>query len=194
MIDTEKMPLTEADTASYDSTAQIMKAAMAYVNPSLGRMLAVMAKSIELQHMMQYLNQGGVSACGVQNRGVPPEEVLRDLRKYCGAREKEQLDRCLNLMNMAKMYEMYRNFSGSGDLSAMASMMSSAAGTSPTGTSFAGFAAGSASAGASEMGTETSDCQKNSNYNESDYLRKMQSMLTPEQMELIRNISNQQNT
>ena len=54
MIDTEKIPLTEADTASYDSTAQILKAAMAYVNPSIGRMMAVMAKSIELRHMMQY--------------------------------------------------------------------------------------------------------------------------------------------
>ena len=57
MIDTEKIPLTEADTAAYDSTAQILKAAMAYVNPSIGRMMAVMAKSIELRHMMQYLDQ-----------------------------------------------------------------------------------------------------------------------------------------
>ena len=88
MIDTEKIPLTEADTAAYDSTAQILKAAMAYVNPSIGRMMAVMAKSIELRHMMQYLDQGGVSACGVNNRAIPPEEVIRDLRKYCGAREK----------------------------------------------------------------------------------------------------------
>lgn len=56
MIDTEKIPLTEADTAAYDSTAQILKAAMAYVNPSIGRMMAVMAKSIELRHMMQYLD------------------------------------------------------------------------------------------------------------------------------------------
>ena len=57
MIDTEKIPLTEADTAAYDSTAQILKAAMAYVNPSIGRMMAVMAKSIELLHMIQYLEQ-----------------------------------------------------------------------------------------------------------------------------------------
>ena len=49
MIDTEKIPLTEADTAAYDSTAQILKAAMAYVNPSIGRMMAVMAKSIVLR-------------------------------------------------------------------------------------------------------------------------------------------------
>lgn len=177
--------MTEADTASYDSTAQILKAAMAYVNPSLGRMLAVMAKSIELQHMMQYVNHGGVSACGLSNRSIPPEEVLRDLRKYCGTREKEQLDRCLNMMNMAKMYEMYKNFAGSGDLSAMASMMSSAAGTSTTGTSSAGSAAG---------GTDAPESQRGNNYGDNDYLRKMQSMLTPEQIQLIRNISSQQNT
>ncbi|MFQ9389129.1 MAG: hypothetical protein ACLR1V_10445 [Coprococcus sp.] len=61
-----------------------------------------MAKSIELRHMMQYLDQGGVSACGVNNRAIPPEEVIRDLRKHCRAKEKEQLDRCLNMMNMAK--------------------------------------------------------------------------------------------
>ena len=57
MIDTEKIPLTEADTAADDATAQRLKAAMAYVNPSIGRMMAVMAKSIELRHMMQYLDQ-----------------------------------------------------------------------------------------------------------------------------------------
>ena len=51
MIDTEKIPLTEADTAAYDSTAQILKAAMAYVNPSIGRMMAVMGKSIELRQI-----------------------------------------------------------------------------------------------------------------------------------------------
>lgn len=165
---------------SYDSTAQMLKAAMAYVNPSLGKMLAVMAKSIELQHMMQHLNQGGVSACGLSNRSIPPEEIIRDLRKYCGAREKEQLDRCLNMMNMAKMYEMYRNFSGSGDLSAVASMMASAAGTS--------------SAGAGAMGADAFSGSNYNNSNENDYLRKMQSMLTPEQIQLIRNISSQQNT
>ena len=153
---------------------------MAYVNPSLGKMLAVMAKSIELQHMMQHLNQGGISACGLSSRSIPPEEIIRDLRKYCGAREKEQLDRCLNMMNMAKMYEMYRNFAGSGDLSAMASMMSSAAVTS--------------SAGPAAGGMESSESQRDNNYNDSDYLRKMQSMLTPEQIQLIRNISSQQNT
>ena len=170
-MDTEKIPLTEADTASYDSTAQMLKAAMAYVNPSIGKMMAVMAKSIELQHMMQYLNKGDVSACDVSNRSIPPEEVLRDLRKYCGAKEKEQLDRCLNLMNMAKMYEMYRHFSESGDLSAMASMMASAAGTGSGETSNASGSTG-----------------------DNEYLRKMQTMLTPEQIQLIRNIGNQQNT
>ena len=170
-MDTEKIPLTEADTASYDSTAQILKAAMAYVNPSIGKMMAVMAKSIELQHMVQYLNQGGISACSVSKRSISPEEVLRDLRKYCGSKEKEQLDRCLNLMNMVKMYEMYRNFSGSGDLSTMASMMSSEAGTGSE---------------------ETSNASGSTDDNE--YLRKMQSMLTPEQIKLIRNIGNQQNT
>ena len=174
MIDTEKIPLTEADTAAYDSTAQILKAAMAYVNPSIGRMMAVMAKSIELRHMMQYLDQGGVSACGVNNRAILPEEVIRDLRKYCGAKEKEQLDRCLNMMNMAKMYEMYRNFSGSGDLSAMASMMASASGT--------------------DSGEPTNRDGNTSPASDTDYLRKMQSMLTPEQIQLIRHMNGQQNT
>ncbi|MFQ9108865.1 MAG: hypothetical protein ACLS2X_07700 [Coprococcus sp.] len=174
MIDTEKIPLTEADTAAYDSTAQILKAAMAYVNPSIGRMMAIMAKSIELRHMMQYLDQGGVSACGVNNRAIPPEEVIRDLRKYCGAKEKEQLDRCLNMMNMAKMYEMYRNFSGSGDLSAMASMMASASGA--------------------DSGESTNRDGNTCSASDTDYLRKMQSMLTPEQIQLIRHMNGQQNT
>ena len=155
MIDTEKIPLTEADTAAYDSTAQILKAAMAYVNPSIGRMMAVMAKSIELRHMMQYLDQGGVSACGVNNRAIPP-------------------DRCLNMMNMAKMYEMYRNFSGSGDLSAMASMMASASGA--------------------DSGESTNRDGNTCSASDTDYLRKMQSMLTPEQIQLIRHMNGQQNT
>lgn len=148
MIDKEKISLTEADTASYDATAQILKAAMAYVNPSIGKAMGIMAKSIELQHLIQYMDRSGVSACDIKNRSVPPEEVIRDLRKYCGTREREQLDRCLNLMNMIKMYEVYKNFSGSTD---------------HTG-------------------------------GEADYLKKMQAMLTPEQIELIHHLQNQQNT
>ena len=96
------------------------------------------------------------------------------MRKYCGAKEKEQLDRCLNMMNMAKMYDMYRNFSGSGDLSAMASMMASASGA--------------------DSGESTNRDGNTCSASDTDYLRKMQSMLTPEQIQLIRHMNGQQNT
>ncbi|MFQ9389096.1 MAG: hypothetical protein ACLR1V_10195 [Coprococcus sp.] len=87
-MDAEKIPLTEADTASYDSTAQMLKAAMAYVNPSLGKMMAVMAKSIELQHMMPVFEPGRYQGLRcvkpLYSTGGSPagfEEILRVERK-----------------------------------------------------------------------------------------------------------------
>lgn len=168
MIDQEKISLTEADTASYDPSAQILKAAMAYVDPTIGKIMAVIAKSIELQHMIHYTTSEGVSACDFRNRSHSPEEVMRDLRKYCGTREREQLDRCLNMMNLLKMYEMYKNVSDFSDLSAVTSAMSSAKKDNTT------------------ASTEADDADT--------YLKKMQSMLTPEQIQLIRHINEQQNT
>lgn len=168
IINTQNLHLTDADNVSYDATSQILKAATAYVNPNVGKMLAVLAKSIELQHMMDYLNNSGVSACSLNNRQIPPEEILKDLRKYCEKKEKEQLDKCLNIMNMAKMYELYKNFAGSGDMASAASAMANA---SMTG-----------SLPSPPPGTDN------------DYLKHMQSLLTPEQLQLLNNISNQQNT
>ena len=75
-MDTQNMHLTEADAISYDTTSQILKAATAYVDPNVGRMFAVIAKSIELQNMMNYLSQnGGVSALSTGHRQIPPEEI-----------------------------------------------------------------------------------------------------------------------
>lgn len=171
VIDTQNMHLTEADAISYDTTSQILKAATAYVDPAVGRLFAVIAKSIELQNMMHYLDQnGGVSACGTGGRPIPPEEILKDLRKYCSPKEKEQLDKCLNFMNMAKMYEMYKNLAGSADMSS-APFFASADSREP---SFTKSEPASASSGAN------------------DYLKHMQSLLTPEQLQLLNNISSQQ--
>lgn len=168
-IDTQNIHLTEADAMSYDTASQILKAATAYVTPSVGRAFAVMSKIIELQHMIAFLDQNGsVSACSTGSRQIPPEEILKDLRKYCGPKEREQLDKCLNLMNMAKMYEMYKNLAG-------------AAGTADT-PPFPGSRASSGSREAAPSGTDN------------DYLRHMQSLLTPEQIQLLNTISSQQHT
>ena len=170
-MDTQNMHLTEADAISYDTTSQILKAATAYVDPNVGRMFAVIAKSIELQNMMNYLSQnGGVSALSTGHRQIPPEEILKDLRKYCSPKEKEQLDKCLNLMNMAKMYEMYKNLAGSADMAS------------------APFFGASGSRDAAPQNHEPASSGAN------DYLKHMQSLLTPEQLQLLNNISNQQRT
>ena len=155
VIDTQNMHLTEADSASYDSVSQMLKAATAYVSPDAGKILAILAKSIELQHMIEYLSSGSVSACGTGGRQIPPEEILKDLRKYCGPKEREQLDKCLNIMNMAKMYEIYKNLAGTPASAAQTAPLSGA---------------------------------------DNDYLKHMQSLLTPEQLQLLNNISNQQHT
>lgn len=166
VIDAQNVHLTEADAISYDTTSQILKAATAYVDPNVGRMFAVIAKAIELQNMMSYLEQnGGVSACSTGNRQIPPEEILKDLRKYCSPKEREQVDKCLNFMNMAKMYEMYKNLAGSADMASAPGFFANAGNREPT----------SAPSG-----------------NDNDYLRHMQSLLTPEQLQLLNNISSQQ--
>lgn len=180
VIDTQNMHLTEADSASYDSVSQMLKAATAYVSPSAGRFLAIMAKSIELQHMLNYLNTSSVSACSTGGRQIPPEEILKDLRKYCGPKEREQLDKCLNIMNMAKMYEIYKNLAGSTDMAQAASAMDNAA-NMPYVPPMTG-APVSAAKPPPPAGVDN------------EYMKHIQSLLTPEQLQLLNNISNQQHT
>ncbi len=180
VIDTQNMHLTEADSASYDSVSQMLKAATAYVSPDAGKILAIIAKFIELQHMIDYLNSGSVSACGTGGRQIPPEEIIKDLRKYCGPKEREQLDKCLNIMNMAKMYEIYKNLAGSADMAQTASAMANAANMP--------YVPPMTVTPASAVKTPPSSGEDN------DYLKHIQSLLTPEQLQLLNNISNQQHT
>ncbi|MGN0203191.1 MAG: hypothetical protein ACI4BB_01515 [Coprococcus sp.] len=182
VIDTQNMHLTEADSASYDSVSQVLKAATAYVSPDAGKILAIIAKSIELQHMIDYLNSGSVSACSTGGRQIPPEEIIKDLRKYCGPKEKEQLDKCLNIMNMAKMYEIYKNLAGSADIASAASAFNNASSVMSHTQQSMSHAPAAANTSSSPSGADN------------DYLKYMQSLLTPEQLQLLNNISNQQHT
>ena len=75
-------------------------------------------------------------------------------------------------MNMAKMYEMYKNLAGSADMAS------------------APFFGAAGSRDAAPQNHEPASASSGAN----DYLKHMQSLLTPEQLQLLNNISNQQRT
>ena len=116
--------MTEIDQLTNDSTAQLLKAALPYTNNSVARLLTVAAKCLELKKALAYLQkpQSEISICAVPGQHTDTEEMLKDLRKYCNASQVEMIDRMLNILQMGKFYEKYKELESSPEFSNMMSM------------------------------------------------------------------------
>ena len=116
--------MTEIDQLTNDSTAQLLKAALPYTNNSAARLLTVAAKYLELKKALAYLQkpQSEISICAVPGQHANTEDMLKDLRKYCNAPQTEMIDRMLNILQMGKFYEKYKELENSPEFANMMSM------------------------------------------------------------------------
>ena len=55
--ETTYIPLTELDRQSFQGTSQMLKAAVTYMDPSSGKMLAMLARMLELKQTISLFNQ-----------------------------------------------------------------------------------------------------------------------------------------
>lgn len=142
-VSESNIKMTEMDKKTYDSTAQLIKAAMPYTNAATARLLAVAAKILELKKALECMQhpEPELNICALPGQKPSPEEMLSDLRKYCDPSQAEMIDRMLGILNMGKFYEKYKELESSPEFQKMMHMMKSMQNTNPAGSPGAGHSA-----------------------------------------------------
>lgn len=69
--ETTYIPLTELDRQSFQGTSQMLKAAVTYMDPSSGKMLAMLARMLELKQTINLFNQEQISICSGSDGRTP---------------------------------------------------------------------------------------------------------------------------
>lgn len=101
-----------------DNTANLLKAAIPYVQPPQARALALTAKFLEFKKtLICFSDDNELSICSVSGKRPSPEEMLCDLRKYCDSSQAEAIDKMLGMLKMGKLYEKYQELASSPEFS-----------------------------------------------------------------------------
>ncbi len=91
-------------------TADIIKAAIPYVDGPLKGMAELFAKLLELMGRPKTQGKGiRLLSFGAEGTNLDVEGLLKGIRPVCNAKEQEIVDRILNIFNMKRMFEMYNN-------------------------------------------------------------------------------------
>ena len=114
------LPWTEIDEKAFHGISQILKASVSYMDPSSGKMLAMLARILELKQTMELFDQEQLTICSLHGGNRPgSEEILKDIRKYCAPAEAEQIDQFLNILNAVRLYNQYNELTKNTDFSSM---------------------------------------------------------------------------
>lgn len=96
---------------NYMHTAEIMKAALPYVDVQTKTTMEFMYKLFDLMGSIKNLTKpNNMAACGFQKPKINIEGLLNAIKPLCTSKERDLVDRILNIFNMKKMYETYNNY------------------------------------------------------------------------------------
>lgn len=125
IISEQSIHITALDKETYDSTAQVLKAAIPYADRTTGKFLAVYARFLEFKKTLDYFNQPEpqIKICALSGSKPSPEEILHDLKKYSDPNQAEMIDRMLNILQMTKFLEKYKELEKSPEFAQMMRMM-----------------------------------------------------------------------
>lgn len=91
-------------------TAEVLKAALPYIGPRNRTRAEIITKLIDLLGSLKALSMpDNLAACGYEGTPVDVEGLLHGIRPVCNNKEKEFVDRILNIFQVKRMYEMYNN-------------------------------------------------------------------------------------
>ncbi len=91
-------------------TAEIVKAAIPFVDGRTQGMADLFVKVCDLMGSMKAARKPqNLAACGFAFENIDVEGLLAAVRPVCSNRERDIVDRILNLFHMKKMFEMYNN-------------------------------------------------------------------------------------
>ena len=95
---------------NYLHTAEIMKAALPYFDSMTKVRLEFFTKALDLMGSLNNLSgRNSMVACGYETSSIDMEGLLNGIRPLCDSKERDIIDRILNIFNMKRMFEMYNN-------------------------------------------------------------------------------------
>ncbi len=101
---------TPLDTQTLDPKFQMFKALIPYIDQSYRKNAALVVRFMELIETKNFFEQTPeLSACGINPKNRSPEEILKDIQKYCMDNEAHQIEQILNILNMIKTYDKYKD-------------------------------------------------------------------------------------
>lgn len=102
---------TPLDEHLYDPTAQMIKVILPYMDVSSARMMAVLAKFLEIKRTIIFFNKPYFSQniCKGSLQSLEITDILCDLKKYCDGPHLQMIDMLLNAHQMSKMYEKFKD-------------------------------------------------------------------------------------
>ncbi len=91
-------------------TAEILKAALPYVDVRTKTTMDLLVKLYELQYCFRRLRTNSLVSCDYEEQKVDMESMLKSIRPICKDPEKAMVDQFLNFFNAKRMYEMYNSY------------------------------------------------------------------------------------
>jgi hypothetical protein len=95
---------------NYSHTADIVKATLPYFDPRTRPKVEFMSKLLDLMGSLNIFGRESMVAFGYETINIDMEGLLNGIRPLCDSREREFIDRILNIFNMKRAFEMYNNF------------------------------------------------------------------------------------
>jgi len=123
-MDNESVKITPLDERTCYGQSQLIKALIPYLDPSMGQKLAMFARIMEMQTTIDFFNNPNtLEACGVGNKKMEPEELLKDIQQYVSGAEAETLDQILKFLNISKIYDKFNHLDNPSDIGQMMAEM-----------------------------------------------------------------------
>ncbi len=96
---------------NYSHTAELMKASLPYFDNRTRSQVELFSKVLDLMGSLNSLTgRGSMVAYGYEAASIDVEGILNAIRPLCDKREREFVDRILNIFNIKRIFETYNNF------------------------------------------------------------------------------------
>lgn len=96
-------------TSIYKHIADLMQAAIPYVNVNQKARMEMLIKASEFVDSFQFTQSPELSACDISDETVDYEALLQSLQSVCTSKELELVNTILNFLKTQKIYQTYQS-------------------------------------------------------------------------------------
>lgn len=117
MLEDTLKALPVIDQVANGGNLLLMKAMIPYLPQAGQRFLALYAKAAEITNLMGfYRSSPDLGACAGCEAAASPEEMLSDIRCFCGRQEQEAIDQYIQMMQIMQLCQALQHTDGSPDM------------------------------------------------------------------------------